>query len=86
MIKIIVNRKSKSALQFWMRDQGGYIYLIDDHHPGTLGQQITDRNGNCLFAYDRASFDRLCRAYYLLVRESIEFDYEIKQAEKGVRT
>ena len=39
--------------EFWCADDGGYVYEIDDTHPGTMGRQVSDSlsyTGNMLWA------------------------------------
>lgn len=51
------------GFNFWMPSNGGYIRLVDNEHPGTLGAQIT-RNGSAIAATPE-TFERVCRGWYL---------------------
>lgn len=67
-LKLTINsRVMKQKFEFWVRISDkygdGYIYLVSDTHPGTLGQQICDSHGNCLIATPD-SFERVCRKWY----------------------
>lgn len=61
---------------FWMPENGGYIYLESKGHEGTTGRQICDGGGfmgNTLSGCNRAHFEYVCRLWYRqFIRETVK--------------
>ena len=45
MARITINTRDAGKLEFWVRDEGGYVRLESDGKTGTLGRQICDGGG-----------------------------------------
>lgn len=45
MARITINTRDTGKLEFWVRDEGGYVRLEEGANHGTLGKQICEGGG-----------------------------------------
>ena len=45
MARFTIKTRNNGNMDFWVRDEGGYVRLESDDKPGTLGRQICAGGG-----------------------------------------
>lgn len=50
-----IRHRCGHSTTYWAGDRGGYVYIVTDRTPGTLGQQPTLHGGHTLTALRQAA-------------------------------
>lgn len=45
MATYILKTRDGKIREYWCAENGGYVYEIDEQHPGTTGRQVNERLG-----------------------------------------
>jgi hypothetical protein len=70
MARFTIKTRINGDMDFWVRDEGGYVRLESDGCPGTLGRQICDGGGfrGSTIMADAQSLEAKARRWYRAYR------------------